>query len=420
MGRSLILLAKVRLAQFQRFGLAGAWAYLKGKFIGPEAEQRRFLARNARQYPFANPEPGITIVAPMTESCALSKTMRDLAHSLKDAGIPFQTFDTNPRSEFPSADVKDIITPRTEFRINRYSHILERVMTPVPSCVSPKRFRVVFWEFESGIREGLPHIQPPFGILGMSEFNVSYFRRAYGCEMPVRKLLYPFRPVTGEAMPVNAARRKYGLSSEEFIVFFNFNFASGMNRKNPRAALKAFGAAFKNVPDARLVLKVMNSSAASRKVLTDLAGQLGFADRITIIDAYIPQQDIYALTNACDVYLSLHRGEGFGLGIAEAMSLGKAVVVTDYSSTTEFCNTTNSIPIPYALVAPNPREIDHPNYAKITSWAEADITAAAKALRRLYENPELRKRLGESARASIMERYSIANFRESARAFIRG
>lgn len=420
MGSDLLKSIKVRVSQLQRFGLSGAWAYLKGRYVGLEAEQRRFLKKNARQYPFANPEPGITIVAPMTESGSLSKVMRDLAHSLRDAGIPFQTFDTNPQPDFPSVDVDDIMTPQEEFKINRYSHILERVMTPVPDCVTPKRFRVVFWEFESGIREGLPHIQPPLGVLGMSDFNVSYFRRAYGHELPDEKLLYPFRPAIDNVLSPDEARRKYGLSPDEFIVFFNFNFASGMNRKNPMAAVRAFGAAFKDISCARLVFKAMNSSATSRKVLTDMAEQLGFPGRLTIIDEYIPQKDIYALTNACDVYLSLHRGEGFGLGVAEAMSLGKAVVVTDYSSTTEFCNKTNAIPVPCALVPPKPSEIDHPNYAKIELWAEPDIQEAANALRRLYEDPGLRKRLGESARVSILKQYSIANFRESVQMLIRG
>ena len=413
-----VKLIKTRIAQLQRFGASGAWAYLKGKYIGPEAEQCRFLKKNARLHTFATPEPGITIVAPMTESSSLSKVMRDLAHTLKDAGIPFQTFDTNPQPDFPAIDVRDILTPLTEFKINRYSHILERVMTPVPTCVTPKRLRVVFWEFESGIREGLPHILPPRGILGMSDFNVSYFQRVYGNEMPVYKLLYPFRPELDPIAPPDETRRKYGLPEKDFLVFSNFNFASGLSRKNPLAAIRAFGTAFEDTVDARLVFKVMNSSPSSRKTLTDLARQMGFVDRLSIIDAYVPQKDLYALTNACDAYLSLHRGEGFGLGIAEAMSLGKPVVTTDYSSTTEFCNPTNAIPIPYRLVPPEPHQIDHPNYMHVKLWADPDITQAAQALRRLFEHPELRKQLGEAARISILNQYSIANFRKSALALI--
>lgn len=420
MKNSLPHLIRVRLAQFQRFGLAGAWAYLKGKITGPEAEQRRFLKKNAKQFPFDNPEPGITIVAPMTESGSLSKVMRDLAHSLKEADIPFQTFDTNPQTNFPAVDIDGIMTPRSEFKINRYSHILERVMTPVPDDVTPKRFRVVFWEFESGIKEGLPHILPPHGILGMSDFNVSYFRKVYGQEMPVTKLLYPFRPEFGQIASPAETRRKYGLPVNDFLVFYNFNFASGLNRKNPIAAIRAFGTAFRSIDNTRLVFKAMNSSPASRKILTDIAAQMGFADRLTIIDSYLMQKDIYALTNACDVYLSLHRGEGFGLGIAEAMSLGKAVVVTDYSATTEFCNNTNAMPIPYKLVPPKQDQIDHPNYAKVKLWAEPNIPAAARALRQLYDNPDLCYQLGESARRSVLKQYSLDNFRESAQSFIRG
>ena len=85
----------------------------------------------------------------------------------------------------------------------------------------------------------------------------------------------------------------------------------------------------------------------------------------------------------------MHRGEGFGLGIAEAMSLGKPAVVTDYSSTTEFCNSNNSIPIPCKAVAVNRNQIDHPCYLAVKEWFEPDINAAANALSKLQKDSEL-------------------------------
>ena len=137
-----------------------------------------------------------------------------------------------------------------------------------------------------------------------------------------------------------------------------------------------------------------------------------------MIDNYIPQHDIYGLTEACDVYLSLHRGEGFGLGIAEAMSLAKPVVVTDYSSTTEFCNISNSIPVPCTIVKVPDDMHDHPCYHAVKEWAEPNIDAAAKSLVKLYESQDLRRSIGAAAQTFMRDHFSLANFKRSIEEFL--
>ena len=137
-----------------------------------------------------------------------------------------------------------------------------------------------------------------------------------------------------------------------------------------------------------------------------------------MIDDYIPQHDIYGLTNACDVYLSLHRGEGFGLGIVEAMSLGKAVVATDYSSTTEFCHPHTSIPVPYTIVQVPDGMHDHPCYHAVKEWAEPDINAAAEALRKLHEDATFRKTIGTEAKYFVENYFSRENFKKSIEGFL--
>ena len=183
----------------------------------------------------------------------------------------------------------------------------------------------------------------------------------------------------------------------------------------------AFAEALGDKPNARIVFKTMNANKF--KAMSDrlhvLARELGIASKLITIDDFIPQEDIVNLTNACDVYMSLHRGEGFGLGIAEAMSLGKAVVVTNYSSTTEFCTSHNSIPIPYKMVAVRPDQIDFADYRKVTMWAEPDTTAAANALQRLYHDPAYLAELGEHARTFINDYFSPENFKRSVLTFLR-
>ena len=148
------------------------------------------------------------------------------------------------------------------------------------------------------------------------------------------------------------------------------------------------------------------------------ASELGIADRFIMIHSYISNVDIYGLTSSCDVYLSLHRGEGFGLGVAEAMAMGLSVVVSDYSSTTEFCNANNSILIPCRIVSPGRGQIDHLTYTYVTKWAEPDISLAADALRRLRSDVDLRAKLQDRAKRDIAEHFSISNFKASLEALL--
>ena len=95
------------------------------------------------------------------------------------------------------------------------------------------------------------------------------------------------------------------------------------------------------------------------------------------------------------------------------MSLGKPVVVSDYSSTREFCTTENSIPIPCRLVPVKPDQIDNSFYSFVTQWADPDISAAATALRRLYADTALRQNIGQKAQTFIKAHFSTDNFRHA-------
>ncbi|HVH36382.1 MAG TPA: glycosyltransferase, partial [Tahibacter sp.] len=106
---------------------------------------------------------------------------------------------------------------------------------------------------------------------------------------------------------------------------------------------------------------------------------------------------------ACDVYLSLHRSEGFGLGLAECMALGRPVIATAYSGNLQFMDADNSCLVPYRLVPVN--EGEYPDW-RDQHWAEPDVAAAAVQLRRLADDPAAVQRLGAAARASLQQRLS--------------
>lgn len=405
------------LQRIRIWGIKGIFNFFKRQ-VDERMKKRAFL-RNARRYPL-KPTKGVTILADMTNRSSLSKVMRDLAFKLKESGIPFQTYDLTPQAVIPDEDVRDILTPRDQFRILKYDHVIEMFSCPLPNGLPVKRSRIVFWEFTTGLLEFSPDIGNVDTIIAMSEFNREVFANLLPKTVKVKKILYPFFFEAGQIPDKLTMRAKYNIPVDAFVVFFNFDYGSSFNRKNPDGSIRAFAKAFADVDNAYLVFKTKGAThhKEERGKLVRLSDELDISNRVVMIDDYLPQDDIYGLSGACDVYLSLHRGEGFGLGIAEAMSLSKPVIATDYSSTTEFCLPTTSIPIPYTIVKVPEGMCDNPCYHAVREWAEPDIGAAATALRKLYENPALRTEIGTSAKKFLEEYFSLDHFKASIESFL--
>jgi glycosyltransferase involved in cell wall biosynthesis len=400
------------------WGVKGAIDYLFARLR--ERNMVNSFRDNAKKYPCLNPEVGITVVGALSDQGSLNKVLRDFCFSLKDAGIPFQTWDLGSHS-IPPEDIESILTLEKDFQISRYTHLVEMICSPVPDGIVMNRGRIVFWEFESGLLQGYPVLEERTGdIIAMSDFNYNYYRSVFDGERRVSKILYPLRISGSTQLNNTEARVKFGISEQAFVVFYNFSYKSGLDRKNPEGALRAFSKGLGQKPDAVMVLKTASGREYPERVaaLKSLVEELGISDKVIFVDDYLSQRDVMNLTNTCDVYLSLHRAEGFGLGIAEAMSLGKAVVVTDYSSTTEFCNPSNSIPIGYEIV--KMLQTDNKLYSAAEEWAEPNIEEASAALRELYEDSEKRLKLGIAAKDLISNQYSIVNFKESIMQYLYG
>jgi len=225
----------------------------------------------------------------------------------------------------------------------------------------------------------------------------------------------PVLPANTDRLPRDVVRAKYGYAPNDFVVFYNFDVGS-FYRKNPMAAIRAFAEAFPKEPRAYLLFKIKGACLDDSRCqeMLFLAKEKGVSGRFRMITEYLPRRELDGLTDACDVYLSLHKSEGFGIGMAESMSLGHPVVATDWSANTEYCLTDNSMPISYRLVPIQPWE--YPPCMK--EWAEADEHEAARALKRLFEDECLRTVLGRRAREFIGEHYSVERFKEDVLAFL--
>ena len=185
------------------------------------------------------------------------------------------------------------------------------------------------------------------------------------------------------------------LPTQTVVVVMVLSLGSSMARKNPLAGIAAFKQAFGNRPDVVLVVKIQGA-AAFAQVAAILAAQASV--NVKIVSAVWSQTQMDGLMSRADIVLSLHRAEGFGLVLAEAMLRGKAVVATGWSGNMAFMDDTSAALIDYQLV-PVADESGIYTPMKGALWAQAQRDHAVMWLRRLGDDPALRQALGARARA---------------------
>jgi glycosyltransferase involved in cell wall biosynthesis len=200
-----------------------------------------------------------------------------------------------------------------------------------------------------------------------------------------------------------------------FKVLSVFNSASGFARKNPLATVRAFRRAFDHDQGAHLTIKASNLSTFKEGARA-LAEAVEGRSNISVLDEIINPSELDTLYTEADVVMSLHRAEGFGLTLAEAMLRGLPVVATDWSGNIDFLTEMTGAPIAYSLLpAKDPQRTYH--YPDMT-WAEADVNAAAKALWRLRADPGLRTRLGTEAARYSRQTWSAAAYGSAVRTYL--
>lgn len=260
-------------------------------------------------------------------------------------------------------------------------------------AVAGKR-TLAFWNWElpslpRGWARGYRFVQ---GILAPSEFAAAAMRRAGG--PPVSVVPYPVLPPD----PAPLSRAELGLAPDAFVTLSVFDAASSVERKNPLAAIEAHRLAFGERPDRVLLLKTYNTAMGGTawRAVTQAAAGLG---NVRILDRRMTRQEVWGLIRLADLLLSLHRAEGYGLALAEAMALARPVVATAWSGNMDFMDDQCAMLVGHALV---PAADDRGTYSLPGAlWAEPEIGKAAEALGRLAADPALRLRLGAAGQRRV-------------------
>ena len=212
-------------------------------------------------------------------------------------------------------------------------------------------------------------------------------------DKPIRVFPLPVRLPEPAAPPDRASA---GLP-EGYLFMFSFDFNSTVERKNPDGVIEAFRRAFPDPAGPQLVIKTINGHRHLPELERLRALTADRAD-ITIYDGFLPTEQRDAWANATDCYVSLHRSEGFGLTMAEAMAMGKPVIATAYSANLDFMNDEVAFMVP---VTEWRLDAQAGPYPAGSMWADPDLDVAAGFMRRAADDPEAARALGARAREHI-------------------
>jgi glycosyltransferase involved in cell wall biosynthesis len=218
-------------------------------------------------------------------------------------------------------------------------------------------------------------------------------------DKPVRVVPHP----VALARPGERRRKAFGFEGR-FVVLTMFTFSSSFPRKNAVAAVQAFRRAFADSPRHLLVLKVSDAADAPED-MAELAAAIGDAENIRVEERRLSDGERLDLVASADVLLSLHRSEGFGLTMAEAMLAGVSVVATGWSGNMDFMDETSALLVPFRMIeAVDRRGV----YGSGEHWADPDVETAAAHLRALAERPGAFEGMRVAARAMAQERLGLA------------
>ncbi len=357
-----------------------------------------------RQFDIENRKLGINVIGWFRGRLGIGESARSSARACLGAGVPHAFLDlrTPCLADMSDTEYADALVEENPMGINLFhinppeSHDLEH---HYGASFFQNRYNIAYWAWE------LPEF-PDEWVEACKYYDEIWCPSRFVAEAISKKVnlptvVMPHSILTPE-LEERDWRSHFNLPKDLVLFLFAFDFNSYLERKNPHGVIEAFKQAFPGGGPAGLILKYHSHEGHPEDYARFRAALEGVAHVYEISES-VSRAEITGLQAACDVFISLHCSEGFGLNLAECMAMGKPVIATDWSGSTDFIHEGNGRPIWYERT---PLTETHGPYKAGQSWAEPDLEDAANAIRELTHDPDLRARLGERAKATIEEEFS--------------
>lgn len=349
---------------------------------------------------------GVNFIGYAQGELGLGQAMRSMVFATLIASIPLlvRKFKVNIQSKQSNAELSQYFSGRCQHPINIICvnpdaiYLLPSWLN-YPEWANTYNIGYWFWELDNFPKKWQYATNIVDEIWVATEYMANAMRKS---GKKVVKIPYPLE----FDMPIASINKDYfGIDCNKFTFLFSFDFLSSIDRKNPQGVIRAFINAFPSGNDSvRLIIKTMNAGTHSTE-LKKLLILINSDPRIEVRDSCLSQAEMRGLIRSSDCYISLHRAEGFGLGLAEAMYMGRPTIATAYSGNLEFMNNSNSLLVPYRLVPI--AQGKYPN-GDGELWAEPNIDEAASAMRKIVEDLDFRQNLGIKASTHMKLHHSYA------------
>ena len=352
---------------------------------------------NKNSYP-----TGINLIGAIYNQTGLGEGCRLLANTLNQSQLPLTIYNYAPISVSSDFDKTWEYKCNSELLYN--INIIQIQPAEMPIAYSmlskelwDKRYNIAFWswELEEFPDEWLPCLNVIDEIWCPSEFICNAIRK----KMCILVISMPYS--LQDSNNTKSDRKKYNLPENMFLFFMIYDHNSTLERKNPRGTLLAFKEAFSNNENVGIVLKISHYSTEDENLISEI---LGDRKNIFIITDNLSRQELDVLMSSIDVYVSLHRAEGFGLTIAEAMLKQKPVIATNWSANIEYMNSESACMVGYKII--ELKESIYPFKAG-SKWADPNISEAASYMKMLYENKQYYNKISMNGKKYAEEKLNI-------------
>jgi glycosyltransferase involved in cell wall biosynthesis len=358
------------------------------------ARQRHFL-------PF-----GVNLIGHARGQFGIGEDVRMAALAMHAAGIPFSIYNVEPGREMCQGDhsVEALISERLPYAVNMLCTTgieTARLAAVKGSAVFDGRRTIGYWPWE--LPEWPREWFHAYDLVDEVWASSRYTYQAYARSSPKRVRRMPMAVAVEPT--VGLGRNHFGLPDDRFLFVFSFDVLSGLVRKNPEACIRAFRTAFPGGHEPTgLVIKAMRATPDNPH-WAEMLQAAGEDRRITIINRTLTRAEVLDLYRCCDCFLSLHRAEGFGRGIAEAMLLGKPVIVTGYSGNMDFTTLGTAALVDHRLQPVGPGEYP---FGDGQLWAQPDVDHAAWWMRLLTADRQTRDQLSSMGQQLTAMTYAPA------------
>lgn len=361
----------------------------------------RFRANSARRR--ADVPEGVNLVGYIRADMGLGVAARGLAAAFEAASIPFNVVNMQHGNYSAQTDHswahKEVVHSHYDMTVvcvnPDNSFYLRTQFSPE---LLGDRYVIAhwYWELPEMPDEWLTEFEYTDEVWAASNF----IKDAISAKAPVPVVRVPTVVQVGQGP--RSSRIELGLPENKFLFLAMFDTKSVLERKNPLGVVHAFKKAFRDDDEGVGLILKFNNPDYDQPIMRALREEIG-GQNIFVIDRLLSRDQLTSLIDACDCFVSLHRSEGFGLGPAEAMSLGKPAIITNWSGNVDYMTTDNCVPIDYQLVKLGR---DYGPYKAHQHWAEPNLEQAAHWMQRIVAEPELAKTIGLRGHETINSQFS--------------